>query len=176
MPALAGTDYITPSGLASAVSAAFPFTPVSYGVATGTTIGFTGGLLSTASSTFTSTLHLPSLANGELGVNGGVVYSGATTTAGTGLSYSAGAFNVNTTQNITTLSNLSSGLVLIKLRRSVQHGDRHRIKRQRYQRNGRPVGHRHRPHYHQHRRPLGRGTWQHCNRALNLADLIGTLL
>jgi hypothetical protein len=54
------------------------------------------------------TLSLPSLSNGGLAVFGGVVSSGATTTAGTGLTYSGNAFNVNTTQNITALSNLTN--------------------------------------------------------------------
>ncbi len=66
----------------------------------------------TNTNTFTnapSSLHLPPAA---LAVDAnGNVYKAATTTAGTGLSYSGNAFNVNTTQNITTLSNLSSGLV-----------------------------------------------------------------
>lgn len=69
---------------------------------------FRNGFLSTASSTLTSSLTLSSLSNGGLGVNNGLVYSGATTTAGTGLTYSGNAFNVNTSQNIATLSNLTS--------------------------------------------------------------------
>jgi len=42
-------------------SFAWPFTVTNYGVSTSTTVGFTNGLLSQASSTFTSTLFLPSL-------------------------------------------------------------------------------------------------------------------
>lgn len=38
----------------------------------------------------------------------GLEYAAATTTAGTGLSYTAGSFNVNTSQNIATLSNLTT--------------------------------------------------------------------
>lgn len=85
----------------------YPFTPQTYGVSTSTTFGFLNGILSTASSTFNSTFNLPALSNGGLGVNSGLVYSGATTTAGTGLTYTGNAFNVNTSQNITTLSNLT---------------------------------------------------------------------
>lgn len=84
----------------------FSFTPVSYGNATSTTLGLLNGLTASASSTITE-LHLP-LSNGGLGVNGSLVYSGATTTAGTGITYSGNAFNVNTSQNISTLSNLTS--------------------------------------------------------------------
>lgn len=76
--------------------------------ATSTTITFNNGLLATASSTFTGSLHLPSLSSGGLAINSGLVYSGATTTAGTGISYSGNAFNVNTSQNIATLSNLTT--------------------------------------------------------------------
>ncbi|MDZ4226290.1 MAG: helix-turn-helix domain-containing protein, partial [Patescibacteria group bacterium] len=69
----------------------FPFTPTDYGVATSTTIGFTNGLLSTASSTFTSSLRLPSLAAGGLSVDSsGLVYSAATTTFSSGLTYANG--------------------------------------------------------------------------------------
>jgi hypothetical protein len=94
--------------LASLGGSTFPFTSVAGYNSTSTVIGFTGGLFSTASSTFSGTLNLPSLSNGGLAVFGGVVSSGATTTAGTGLTYSGNAFNVNTTQNITALSNLTN--------------------------------------------------------------------
>lgn len=70
------------------------------------------GLIATASSTFTSSFHLPSLSNGGLGVFGGTVTSAPTTTAGTGLTYTSNSFNVNTTQNITNLSNLTSNGVV----------------------------------------------------------------
>lgn len=86
------------------------FAPVSYGNATSTTLGFLNGFTSPASSTIAGSFHL-GLGNGGLGVFGGLVSSGATTTAGTGLTYTGNAFNVNTTQNITTLSNLTSGTV-----------------------------------------------------------------
>lgn len=86
------------------------FTPVSYGNATSTTLGFLNGFTSPASSTIAGSFHL-GLSNGELAVFGGLVSSGATTTAGIGLTYTGNAFNVNTTQNITTLSNLTSGTV-----------------------------------------------------------------
>lgn len=66
------------------------------------------GFLSQASSTFMSSVRMPTLSNGGLAVFGGLVSSGATTTAGTGLTYSGNAFNVNTSQNISTLSNLTS--------------------------------------------------------------------
>lgn len=80
----------------------FPFTVQSWGNSTSTTLGFLNGFISTASSTF------PYLGTGGLGVNNGLLYSGATTTAGTGLTYSSNSFNVNTTQNITTLSGLTT--------------------------------------------------------------------
>lgn len=55
-------------------SFAFPFTPVSYGNATTTTLGFLNGFLSTASSTINSTFLLPSLGQGVLYTGtGGVV-------------------------------------------------------------------------------------------------------
>jgi hypothetical protein len=83
--ATAGVDYITPSGLA----AAFPFTVTSYGVSTSTTVGFTNGLLSTASSTFTSTLTLSSITSTGLAVNSsGQIYGAATTTFAAPLTYS----------------------------------------------------------------------------------------
>lgn len=81
--------------------------------ATTTTVGFYGGLLSTASTTINAQLNLPTLSNGGLGVFGGIVTSSATTTAGTGLTYSGNSFNVNTTQNITNLSNLTSNGAII---------------------------------------------------------------
>lgn len=86
----------------------FPFTSQSWGVSTSTTMGFLNGFLSTASSTINSTFRLPLLSNGMLTVYGGNVSSTATTTAGTGLTYSGNAFDVNTTQNIAKLSNLTS--------------------------------------------------------------------
>jgi hypothetical protein len=73
---------------------AFPFTPSANYNSTSTILGLLNGFFANASSTINAPLHLPSLSNGELAVNGGLVYSGATTTAGTGLSYSGGAFNV----------------------------------------------------------------------------------
>lgn len=86
----------------------FPFTSVAGYNSTSTTIGFLNGLFSTASSTFSSAFRLPTLSAGGLGVDvAGLVYSGATTTAGAGLTYSGNAFNVNTSQNIATLSNLT---------------------------------------------------------------------
>lgn len=91
----------------------YPFTPQTYGVSTSTTFGFLNGLLSNSSTTINGMFNLPSLSNGGLAAFGGLVSSGATTTAGTGLTYSANSFNVNTTQNITNLSNLTSnGAVL----------------------------------------------------------------
>ncbi|HVX90324.1 MAG TPA: tail fiber domain-containing protein [Candidatus Paceibacterota bacterium] len=71
-----------------------------------------GDLTSVANVTATGTVKFTGLTSGAVGVNSGTLYTAATTTAGTGLTYSAGAFNVNTTQNITKLSNLTSnGLV-----------------------------------------------------------------
>lgn len=87
---------------------AFPFSVTTYGVATSTTIGLLNGFLATASSTINSTFRLPQLTNGELAVFNGTVSSGATTTAGTGLTYSGNAFNVNVSQNINQLSNFST--------------------------------------------------------------------
>lgn len=75
--------------------------------ATSTTLAFNNGLISNASSTFSSSVYFTAISNGELTVYGGLVSSGATTTAGTGLNYSGNAFNVNTSQNIATLSNLT---------------------------------------------------------------------
>lgn len=58
--------------------------------------------------TVSGTFWLPLLTSGELAVDAnGKVYKGATTTAGTGLTYSGNALNVNTTQNIAKLSNLT---------------------------------------------------------------------
>ena len=74
----------------------FAWSTTGYGVSTSTTIGFTNGLLSTASSTFTSSLRLSNLSAGGLAIgSGGLVYSAATTTAGTGLTYTGSAFNVD---------------------------------------------------------------------------------
>lgn len=101
----------------------YPFTPTShYGVntsATGTPIFDTAGLMASTTSYFDNStttfatilknLWLSNLSAGELGIDANhLVYSGATTTAGTGLTYSGNAFNVNTSQNITTLSNLTN--------------------------------------------------------------------
>lgn len=64
---------------------------------------------STTTNATTTSLYFTGLTSGELAVDAtGKVYKAATTTAGTGLSYNGTSFNVNTTQNITTLSNLSS--------------------------------------------------------------------
>ncbi|MCX6819768.1 MAG: helix-turn-helix domain-containing protein [Candidatus Adlerbacteria bacterium] len=88
---------------------AYPFTTNSGYVSTTSVVGFlTGGIFSNASSTFSGTFHLPSLSDGALAVFGGLVSSGATTTAGTGLTYTGNAFNVNSIQSISKLSNLAS--------------------------------------------------------------------
>ncbi|MDO8575517.1 MAG: NYN domain-containing protein, partial [bacterium] len=64
---------------------------------------------STTAITNSGSTWLTSLSIGGLAVNSnGLVYSSATTTAGTGLAYFGNAFNVNTSQNISVLSNLSS--------------------------------------------------------------------
>ncbi len=92
---------------------AWPFTVQTGYVSTSTTVGFLQGLFSTASSTFSGPLRFSSLTPGGLAVGtGGLVYSAATTTAGTGLTYSGNAFNVNTTQDISRLSNLTSNGVV----------------------------------------------------------------
>jgi hypothetical protein len=101
--AVAGQDYATPSQ----VGAAFPFIVTAYGVSTSTTVGFTSGLLSTASSTFTSTLTLSSLTSSGLAVNAsGQVYAAPTTTFSNGLAYSGG--NVINTIGYSFLNNATS--------------------------------------------------------------------
>jgi hypothetical protein len=86
-----------------------------------------GGLFASASSTITGpftalnasttnltvpsggTMWFPGITSKELATDvNGKVYGAATTTAGTGLSFSAGAFNVNSSQSIATLSNLTN--------------------------------------------------------------------
>lgn len=90
----------------------FPFTPSANYNSTSTAIGFLNGLFSTASSTFNSTLNLPALSNGGLAVYGGLVSSGATTTAGTGLTYTGNQFNVDlgTSIDISSETNLTAGI------------------------------------------------------------------
>ena len=78
--------------------APFPYTIASYGVSSTTIHGFIGGLMSMASSTFTSALRLSSLGTGSVGIaEGGLLYSAATTTFSGGLTYAAG----NVTNTIT---------------------------------------------------------------------------
>ncbi|MBA3732859.1 DUF5011 domain-containing protein [Patescibacteria group bacterium] len=91
---LNGSDLQTT--LNSKSSFAWPFSVSTNYVSTSTTVGFLNGLFSTASSTFSSNLYLSNLATGgaAIGANG-IVYSAATTTAGTGLTYSGNAFNLN---------------------------------------------------------------------------------
>ncbi len=73
-----GSSPITIS--ASGGGAAFPFTATGYGVSTSTTVGFLNGLLSTASSTFTSSVFLPSITNSFLTTNAvGQIVSTTTT-------------------------------------------------------------------------------------------------
>jgi len=69
---------------------------------------------SSTQQTIFGSLWLPSLTSGGLAVDAaGLVYKAATTTAGTGLTYSGNAFSVNTSQNIATLSNLTgNGFVI----------------------------------------------------------------
>lgn len=86
----------------------FPFDPHLGYNSTSTAMGFLGGLFSTASSTFNGPLRLSALSNGGLAVFAGLVSSGATTTAGTGLTYTGNSFNVNASQSISTLSNLAT--------------------------------------------------------------------
>jgi hypothetical protein len=78
------------------------FTHPSYGgSATTSLLTFSGGLLSTASSTFTSSLHLSALLNGMVTVYNGLVGSAATTTfsngAGISVSYSGGVETITNT-------------------------------------------------------------------------------
>lgn len=64
---------------------------------------------STTNATTTGSQYFTGLAAGALALDAThKLYAGATTTAGTGLSYSGNAFSVNTSQNISTLSNLTS--------------------------------------------------------------------
>lgn len=72
-------------------SPVYPFTTTSYGASTSTTLGFLNGFFSTASSTISGSFHLPSLSAGEVNVDSnGLVYSGATTTFSSGLTYTNG--------------------------------------------------------------------------------------
>lgn len=102
-------------------SFSFPYTVQTGYNSTSTAIGFLNGLFSTASSTFSSNLFLSSLSQGGLfvGSNGLVkTVATSTATASTGLSYSgtmgsmfggsSGNLTVNTSQNISTLSNLTN--------------------------------------------------------------------
>ena len=89
------TGYFTGTDCGSG-SSAFPFTSTANYNSTSTVIGFLNGLFSTASSTFNSSLRLPSLSAGGLALDStGLVYSGATTTFSGGLSYSNGAASLN---------------------------------------------------------------------------------
>lgn len=105
----------------SAGGGSYPFQVA--GNATSTLTQFNGGLTAYASSTITSltvtngtttnatttNLAFTGLTSGGLGVNAnGQVYKAATTTYSTGLTYTNGAVTVNTSQNIATLSNLTS--------------------------------------------------------------------
>lgn len=79
----------TGSDCGSGSGSAFPFTPALWGNATGTVIGFQGGLFSTGSSTFSGPLHLSTLNNGTVNVANTIVYSTPTSTitAGSGIAY-----------------------------------------------------------------------------------------
>ncbi len=84
---------------ATVTGLSFPFTATSYGVSTSTTVGFTNGILSTASSTFSSALRLSSLSSGGVGIGtGGLLYSAATTTYSSPLVYTSGAVTCPTCQ------------------------------------------------------------------------------
>lgn len=63
--------------------AAFPFTATTNYNSTSTPIGFLAGLFSNSSTTLNGAVRLPGLSNGGLGVNGGLVYSGPTSTLST---------------------------------------------------------------------------------------------
>lgn len=121
---LGGILFFTGSacGSGGSNSFAFPFTVNTGYNSTTTVIGFlTGGLFSTASSTFSGPLRFTGLSQGGLYVGStGLVNTVATSTitASTGLSYSgtmgsmlggsSGNLTVNTSQNISTLSNLTT--------------------------------------------------------------------
>jgi hypothetical protein len=76
----------------SGASFAWPFTPVSWGNSTSTTLGLLNGFLSTASSTINSSLRLTGLSGLLYGGTGGLVQGTATGTIsnGTGISVTAG--------------------------------------------------------------------------------------
>src|SRR6185369_5116499 len=77
------------------VSYAWPFTPNTNYVSTSTTVGFTNGIFSTASSTFSSNLYLSSLSQGVSYVgSNGLVNSTGTTTASCGTNVSCSNFTV----------------------------------------------------------------------------------
>jgi hypothetical protein len=91
--AVNSTGWISASGSACGTGggASFPFTPLAGYNATSTVIGFLGGLFSTASSTFSSSLFVTALSAGDIGVKStGQLYSHASTTFSGGLTYSAG--------------------------------------------------------------------------------------
>lgn len=91
--AQAGVDYVSVANLA----AAFPFAVQSWGNSTSTTVGFSSGIISNASSTFASALYLSSLASGALAVDANhQVYKAATTTFSMGLTYQSGAVTCDT--------------------------------------------------------------------------------
>ncbi len=124
-----GTSPITGSGTCATFG--WPFTVTSYGVSTSTTVGFTQGILSTASSTFTSAFRLSSLSNGGLGINNGLVYSGATTTYSSPLVYTSGAVTCPTCSTFaylfpsnatTTVLTLSNGASIAKLTNLTSNG------------------------------------------------------
>lgn len=87
-----GSSPITITGTAT-----FPFTPTSYGNATSSTIGFTNGLLSTSSSTFSY------LTSGLVGNNNGRLYSFASST----LSIGGNALTATTLQTARTINGVS---------------------------------------------------------------------
>lgn len=92
------------AALNTGISAAFPFTVTGYGISTSTIVGFTNGLLATASSTFTSALRLSSLSSGGLAVGtGGLLYTGATSTLST----------ISGTLALTQLANQNANTVLV---------------------------------------------------------------
>lgn len=86
-------DALAPCGSGSGT---FSFTPQSWGNATGTTIGFTNGIIANASSTFSNTLFLPALgtpAGTILAVNaaGQII---ATTTSSGGVASVSGSYPI----------------------------------------------------------------------------------
>jgi trimeric autotransporter adhesin len=112
--ATAGTDYENPLTFSYPLVRSVNALSLAFGTTTANTWSaqntFSSLFATNASSTnaTTTNLHITGLSLGGLATDAnGRVYAAATTTAGTGLTYAANAFSVNTTQNIAKLSNLT---------------------------------------------------------------------